>query len=348
MNGKKVLWFAAVGAAAALGAVFFVRRGVDKNNQHSTLRRSPSYGGQARSTHDDANQFVSSSPSVEKPAPVLISSQEELAEMELSDELKTLLGLTDKPASYKDRNKVLRNLYSNKNFSAEELLALRSLLDFPLSDFSNMRPIEANALKNDALAMLLEQEILPVGIDAQMIDMLNNPDHDSVWQDYCVQFMPTLYERMQEQVESEKLKEDESQSVASVDSIQSAMESALDRRDSTVAGTALIGLELLSRTNDEFDQEMITEKAVEISEDESASASSRLTAMRMASMLENEEVLSSARMLAQTGETVLLQCAAITTLGDFGSEEDLELLESLSQSSNKQIASAAQSVLEKM
>ena len=34
MNGKKVLWFAAVGAAAALGAVFFVRRGVDKNNQH--------------------------------------------------------------------------------------------------------------------------------------------------------------------------------------------------------------------------------------------------------------------------------------------------------------------------
>ncbi|MCP4401641.1 MAG: hypothetical protein GY801_30615, partial [bacterium] len=58
--------------------------------------------------------------------------------MELSDELMTLLGMTDKPASYKDRVKVFRNLYKNKNFSSEEVLALRSLLDFPLSEFDNM------------------------------------------------------------------------------------------------------------------------------------------------------------------------------------------------------------------
>ena len=127
---------------------------------------------------------------------------------------------------------------------------------------------------------------------------------------------------------------------------------ALEERDSTIAGTSLIGLELLSRTHDEFDRESILSSAVEIAADESASPSPRLTALRLSALanseLETASVAETARMLAQTGETVLLRSAAIMTLGETGSEEDRELLESFALSDNKQIAAAAEMALEKM
>ena len=146
----------------------------------------------------------------------------------------------------------------------------------------------------------------------------------------------------------------------------------LEERDSTIAGTSLIGLELLSRTHDEFDRESILSSATEIAADESASASCRLTALRLTADLAtkerkerkggaeegdlesqipelgSDEVAEAARMLAQTGETVLLRSAAIVTLGETGSEEDRELLESFALSDNKQIAAAAELALEKM
>ena len=80
---------------------------------------------------------------------------------------------------------------------------------------------------------------------------------------------------------------------------------ALDERDSTIAGTSLIGLETLSRTHDEFDREAIVEKASEIALDETASAASRLTALRLAAGISsseqgmpNDEVIGAAAKMA--------------------------------------------------
>jgi len=133
------------------------------------------------------------------------------------------------------------------------------------------------------------------------------------------------------------------------------MFSALDERDSTIAGTALIGLENLSRTHEEFDRETIVAKASEIALDETASAASRLTALRLASQVSEEKGVESgesaadaARSIAQTGETVLLRSAAIVTLGEVGSHDDRELLESYLLDGNKQIADAAKMALAKM
>jgi hypothetical protein len=133
------------------------------------------------------------------------------------------------------------------------------------------------------------------------------------------------------------------------------MFSALDERDSTIAGTPLIGLELLSRTRDEFDRDAIVNSALDIASDESASAESRLTALRLSAGVgatENTEYTASttetARLLAQTGETVLLRSAAIVTLGEIGTDADRELLESFAVSDNRQIAMAAEMALAKM
>ncbi len=59
-------------------------------------------------------------------------------------------------------------------------------------------------------------------------------------------------------------------------------------------------------------------------------------------------MVDAARSLAQTGETVLLRAAAIVTLGEVGTSDDRELLESYAVDDNRQIAAAAKMALEKM
>ena len=131
--------------------------------------------------------------------------------------------------------------------------------------------------------------------------------------------------------------------------------------------------------------EAITDSALEIASDEAASSSCRLTALRLGSNLAteyaenteinlateehrgldsntsesfvsssvagdeiNSKVADATRLLAQTGETVLLRSAALVTLGEVGNEDDRELLESYTLDSNRQIADAARLALEKM
>ena len=131
--------------------------------------------------------------------------------------------------------------------------------------------------------------------------------------------------------------------------VREAMFSALDERDNTIAGTALIGLELLSRSQDEFDREAIVSKASEIASNEMASPASRMTALRMSSVTGGDDsTADTARLLAQTGETVLLRSAAIVTLGEVGTDEDREILESFALDENGQIATAAKLALQKM
>jgi HEAT repeat protein len=62
----------------------------------------------------------------------------------------------------------------------------------------------------------------------------------------------------------------------------------------------------------------------------------------------NTSAADLARSLAQTGETVLLRSAAIVTLGETGTADDRELLDTFALSDNKQIAAAARLALQKM
>ncbi|MBN2704302.1 MAG: hypothetical protein JXR23_08835 [Pontiellaceae bacterium] len=127
------------------------------------------------------------------------------------------------------------------------------------------------------------------------------------------------------------------------------MFAALDARDETIAGTALIGLELLSRSHSEFDRDMILDKASQIAANESVSNESRLTALRMSALTGGDKTTADTpRLLAQTGETMLMRSAAVVTLGETGSTEDRELLESYTLSEDRQLAGAAELALEKM
>uniref|UniRef100_UPI00356A2998 hypothetical protein n=1 Tax=Pontiella sp. TaxID=2837462 RepID=UPI00356A2998 len=216
--------------------------------------------------------------------------------------------------------------------------------------------------KNDVLDKLLRQESMPEGLGLSLVQMAQNAENDSVWRDYCVQFMDPCYARLAGELpadDADSADQESHQSVSSVgqqEQIREAMFAALDERGDTLAGTALIGLENLSRTYDEFDRELIAEKAVEIAADDLASTESRLTALRLSATgnlkLETGNLklatVETARELAQTGETVYMRSAAIVTLGEVGTEDDRELLESFALSDNRQIVAAAKMALAKM
>ncbi len=281
---------------------------------------------------------------------------------ELSEPVRMLLGLDGKERNYPELLAAIHRL--GYELSDADVAALREMLTYPNDRFpEKMRDIEINAVKNDVLDRLLRQKELSEGLGLQMVEMAENPENDPVWRDYCVQFMEPFYERKSGESVSQasRLPSDEhgrrdgGGTGAELTAIHDAMLSALDERSETIAGTALIGLELLSRSYDEFDREVIVEKAVEIASDEMASSSSRLTAMRLSAQISNNEqgtsnveVVQTARALAQTGETVLLRSAAIVTLGDVGTGDDRELLESFTFAENKQIAAAAKLALQKM
>jgi hypothetical protein len=299
--------------------------------------------------------------------PVAVAAKPQWTPEELSDPVKTLLGLDGKERNYLLLMQAIARL--GNDLSAADVAALRELLTFSNDRFpAKMRPIEINAVKNDVLSRLLRQTQLSEGLGIQMAEMAANPSNDPVWRDYCVQFMQPFYERCSGELATKNTKgHQEESSVSSsaaggektsveVSAIHDAMFAALDERSTTIAGTALVGLELLSRTHEEFDRELIVAKTVEIASDESASSSSRLTALRLSASGNlkpetgnlNEEVVNTARTLAQTGETVLLRSAAIVTLGEVGTVDDRELLDTFALSDNKQIAAAAKLALQKM
>ena len=360
-----------VGCVVLIGAMVLISR-PEKSGKPEGLERAQGEDGGAQASVTEGreasaapeNEWVGSGQSGENlqdAGDTVVASDGDVASTKetLSDAVKALLGLDGKKHNYPSLLKAINAL--DADMSVADVAALREMLGFPNDRFpEKMRPIEINAVKNDVLDKLLRQTDLPEGLGLQMVEMAGNAETDPVWRDYCIQFMTPFYERQAKEIglttKDTKYTKVSNHSVhnysvkqTELTAVHDAMFSALDERDATLAGTALIGLELLSRTHDEFDRETIVGKATEIASDEMASAASRLTALRLsASGNLNTEMVDAARSLAQTGETVLLRSAAIVTLGGIGTPDDRELLESYALAENRQIAAAAKMALEKM
>ena len=97
----------------------------------------------------------------------------------------------------------------------------------------------------------------------------------------------------------------------------------------TVAGTALLGLERLSRQYPEFDRERVAKAVVTLANDEATGEPTRITTLRLCGMMKRPEALETVRIAAQTGTTVPLRMAAIAALGELGGKEDMEYLQAV-------------------
>lgn len=256
-----------------------------------------------------------------------------LSNMDVS---KPVFDIMDSRKNRRARVEALRKL--TRALSPDDVKALRMFLEARFDEREGLRLLAFNGLKNDVLDVLLRQNKMPQGIGSQLAGMFEDERFDDVWRDYCVQYL-TIY------AERAWTENPEFATGPEYAKFEETYWKALDRKDRSFSGTALIGLEMLSRDHKSLDRSKIAQKALALAGDENTLEASRITALNICSKMAVKEILPEARIIAQTGITTTLRLAAIAAIGNLGVDGDKELLGSLSNSSNKRIKQIAESAL---
>ncbi len=253
-----------------------------------------------------------------------------------SDAVRSITGAGPDRDNQKARRAAINEL--TVNLAGDDAAALIEFLLVPHDEDSGVSRTIYNVLRNDVLEVLVRQDTMPDGLGGLMVAMLRNPEEDSVWRDYSMQYMAEYYRRRwspESDIESDPDGLDERLQMLD------AFRDAFNQTEDTLAGTALIGFETLARHYPEIDAAEAAASALRIAGEQQMSAASRLTALRICATLGEQQALPTARRLAQIGETAPLRMAAIATLGDLGSTDDLPLLDALSGAAEPGIARIA-------
>ncbi len=264
----------------------------------------------------------------------------------VSEAVQTLI---DPESGYKTRLEAMRQL--GYELSQQDIATLVEFMREPMPADAKLNPASYNSIRNDAFEILMRQKQMPEGLGELLTDVFNDPEHDPMWRNYCLQFMEPYYEKESEVLSAQSDGTADSSTNATppqLKSIEDTLWSAVDERDNSNAGTALLAMDKLSRSHSEFGKEQLNSAMVELASDEQASVANRVTALRLCGERSNMEALETARNLARQCDTTMIRCAAIATLGDIGTEEDLELIEECSLSEDKRIARIAKLSMEKL
>jgi hypothetical protein len=192
---------------------------------------------------------------------------------------------------------------------AERIEALRALLRTPHAPDAGLSLAEFNAVKNDVLDALIRQKRLPAGLGRQIAEMSRDRSLDPQWRDYCVQHLALYCERRWPA--GSRMGAD-----ADAQAIQSACWSAVEETQGATAGTALIGLERLSRQYLEFDRARVADWALLLARSGNCSEAARTTALQVCGQMGVTAVLPAAREVAGSKASLPLRLSAIATIGN--------------------------------
>jgi LmbE family N-acetylglucosaminyl deacetylase len=330
MKKISIIGIFSIVAVAAIGIYFLNREGKRSENERddtsSMTDRVTSQGGISL-TDGQMNIAADGSdrPTVDMHQQLL---EDKLKSLNMSPSIRYLLGLSGDKNDRDARRDALKTL--TRTLKPDDVDALSVFLDFRHSDHPELSSASFEALKNDALVVLLNQKELPEGLGDQLVKMFKDEKHSKRWRDYSLQYFSAYYDAIRTTESSEAA------------TITNAYAVALDSRTEKFSGTALMALERLSREHEEFNRVEVGDKAVKIVLASDTCNDSRITALRVCAMMNREEILPQARILAQTGETMPVRLAAIATVGDLGDESDLEYLQSLAASDDKRLQRISQ------
>ncbi len=225
--------------------------------------------------------------------------------------------------------------------ATNDVEALRGFLVLPFDPAGGLTACEFNGLKNSAADLLLRQPDVPADLVVDFAAMYLDTEYDSVWRDYCLQFLSAGHEVLSGR-DGPDVSEARSAAVE-------VLRAATGDRTETYAGTALLGLNAISgRDTEAVKAAEVATLAADVAKDERASEACRITALRVAGASGAAAVLPGARELAQTGETETLRQAAVATIGDLGTADDQELLDALAHDPDKYVAATAKQAAERL
>lgn len=234
--------------------------------------------------------------------------------------------IIDEQAGYAARSTAARTAITN--LTGEDRQALYTFLLHP------------SPLDKDQLGQVLKNEVLdelcvlnppPPGLGDVLEEMYHDQSQNVVLRDYAVQHMVALYEQV------ENTSDNGAAGPNGLSRIQDTLWEALNETDSSIAGTALLGLERLSQEYTGFDQGKIATTALHVANDNSAGELSHITAYQVCAQLNVQEALPVIEAAAQNSQTLSQQISAIGALGVLGGANDLALLQSLFQGKEERL-----------
>lgn len=159
-----------------------------------------------------------------------------------------------------------------------------------------------HAAKNDLMNQLLSVPNLPPGIIDYLADIYNDRRQDVVTRDYALQHLSN----------DGYAKASESGKRMIVDVVRQAVR----EHDSSIGGTALLGMRRLAVSSGAFDAAEVKTAVLDAAEDENASVLTRLTAIRLCGTLMIEESRTVVERLTTDKSSWLLSLAAAAARRD--------------------------------
>jgi len=187
---------------------------------------------------------------------------------------------------------------------------------------------DMHVLKNDIMNALYNQGVPPADLGRIMMEIYRDKKQDAVTRDYALQHLTGSYEKAPVEQKAE---------------IKQILLEALDEKQSSIAGTALLGLSRLG-----IEEEKLRQTALKLAQDRNSGDVTRITAFQICARMKTREALPSALELAKNSQSVPLQIAAIATIGSVGSKQEISFLETLAEDPKSRLQPAAKSALERL
>lgn len=199
----------------------------------------------------------------------------------------------------------------------------------------------SQVLKNELMDALCTLQPPPPGLRELLTQIYQNPGEDEVLRDYAVQHLAAFYRQM-----SSAAGLDATFQAAELQSTRQTLWEALSQTDTSLAGTALLGLSQLAQSRwPGVDADQISAAALKLAQNDRAGELTRITAFQVCANLKAQDALPAIQYAAQNGQTVPVQISAIAALGALGDASQIPLLNSLLQDGNDRLRLPAQHAL---
>jgi hypothetical protein len=239
----------------------------------------------------------------------------------------------DFKADYGDRIAATKQIGTNLAAADQQALYAFLLMKSPQDESQ-----PGQVLKNELLDALCGLNPPPAQLGDVMVQIYRDRGQDEVIRDYAVQHLAAFCQQL------EIVPETERRSRAS--ELQQAHEifhEALGETDTSIAGTALLALNRLTRS--EADREEAGKAALQIAAGNGAGELARITAFQVCSQLGLAGALPALQQAAAAGETIPLRISAVAALGSLGGANEIPLLKSLRDGPEERLQPVAQHAL---
>jgi hypothetical protein len=203
-----------------------------------------------------------------------------------------------------------------------------------LTEFLTIRHAEddsqtGHVLKNDIMDALIGQKTPEPGLAGSFVGIYQDKSQNIVIRDYALQHLVLLSERLDGSAVWDPALIQVEQKL-----IQETLWQTAEAHDSSMAGTALLGLTQISETHPEVDRNRLGQVArdtTEIGINEAA----RVTAFQVCARLRVADALPLALQAAQNDSSSIVRISAIGALGLFGNADDVSILNQIAEKSSR-------------